>query len=775
MLFSVTGCRPLLRLVLFFLVFVLRSLASAECSTEPVELLSNGGFEKGGNTERPSVGWLEYTPMGSAEYRRVADIKHSGSACALVRTRSDLVANLVSDSATPVAPGEELDLSVWARAQDLTSTSGGRLVFNAGFLDFHGHYFRWQRVQPKLPPEGRWVQLKTAVEVPPDAYYATLQVGVRHMSGSTWWDDASMIALSPLAARIDPPRSSIEPGDSTLTLTLLNRNPRNRNSRIVIEIEPGKGMLEHTLSGAPMTTVTVPVCLTRRGKNVLSVSLRDVTTDAVLFTTSHTVTVPPQLAVEPLTPTHYCIEDHEPRLNGCLEVHEPDPSRRGMSLACELHDPLSRRIIAAWHTPSVPVGPVRFTLSVPEKAAKPGTYLLCTRLLRKEQLVTSVTQEWRVIRRAEAETVMAADGTLRVRGKPFFPIGLYMGRNTPELAEAGFNVNQNYNLFSTPAGEKPKNAPIKEFLDRAEAAGLKALVFTSHGLQSRLGMEDSLDRIRMFRNHPALLVWYEEEAVARGIRPLSWLGELYSLFKRNDRNHPVLIGDERDVSTRITDRSSLFPDEFMDIGIWWWYPIPVRGGRNLEGYEGEPTSSVTQELVPPTFLTQARTKKPIWAAVQCYRKPDAPDARFPTPEELRAQAYIVIVHGAKGVFFYTGAGEQGNGILNKPKDGHWEELKKLATELKDMSPVFLAPDSAEPVKVVPESAPVSVRMKKAGDKRVILAVNRTKLPMDVVFQADTRSEKPVVVRYEDRIVTPSDAGGFRDSFGPYAVHIYELP
>src|SRR5205814_314938 len=82
----------------------------------------------------------------------------------------------------------------------------------------------------------------------------------------------------------------------------------------------------------------------------------------------------------------------------------------------------------------------------------------------------------------------------------------------------------------------------------------KTLVFVNHGLSKRLGREESLRRIRMFRNHPAMLVWYEEEAVVRGIHPLSWLKEYVDDVRREGPGHPVLIGDQSAEGAKVKDR-----------------------------------------------------------------------------------------------------------------------------------------------------------------------------------------------------------------------------
>jgi hypothetical protein len=341
------------------------------------------------------------------------------------------------------------------------------------------------------------------------------------------------------------------------------------------------------------------------------------------------------------------------------------------------------------------------------------------------------------------------------------------------MADSGLNVTQAYNPFNFPSEGPADNQRIKDFLDEAYRAGFKTLTFVSHSLTDRLNDEEALRRIRTFRNHPATLVWYQEEAVARGIRNVSWLCDHYRMLKKEAPEHPVLMGDMRDTSKNIKDRSTMFPDECMDAGIWWWYPIPLRAKSSSENYEGEGTDKL--EMVPPTFLTLAQTKKPLWVAVQSYRKPDLADGRFPTPEEYRAQAYISVIHGAKGVFFYTGVGEQGMGIFNKPEEGNWAYLKKLTVELKEMSPVFLAADAKETVSVAePTSAPISLRLKQVGSKKVLLAANRVVTPIKATIRGGFIKPGSIPVRFENRNAEATKPGELTDTFDKYAVHIYEF-
>src|SRR4029077_17177511 len=135
------------------------------------------------------------------------------------------------------------------------------------------------------------------------------------------------------------------------------------------------------------------------------------------------------------------------------------------------------------------------------------------------------------------------------------------------------------------------------------------------------------------------------------------------------------------------------------------YPIPLKGG-DANGLDG--TEKDGSQMEPPAWLTTTHSKKPLWIAIQSYQKP-ARDARFPTPEEYRCQAYLSIINGVKGLFFYTGSGQRDfegkpAGIINKPVEGHWDYVKKLVGELKEFSPVIMAPVGSIKLDMSPANA-----------------------------------------------------------------------
>jgi hypothetical protein len=88
--------------------------------------------------------------------------------------------------------------------------------------------------------------------------------------------------------------------------------------------------------------------------------------------------------------------------------------------------------------------------------------------------------------------------------------------------------------------------------------------------------------------------------------------------------------------------------------------------------------------------------KQVWAVIQAFSwsyfrdSPILKNAKNPTLEEERCLTYLAIVHGAKGILYYTYRGGKYE-IKDFPE--HWNDVKKIASELNILSPVLTAPDS----------------------------------------------------------------------------------
>jgi hypothetical protein len=345
------------------------------------------------------------------------------------------------------------------------------------------------------------------------------------------------------------------------------------------------------------------------------------------------------------------------------------------------------------------------------------------------------------------------------------------------MGKAGFSGTHNYGITTGDAlaAINPNENRLKELLDQSAANGMRMMVELPRAAIERAQWQQVRRRIETFRHHPGLLCWGSEERVARGAAPLTNLAALYRLVGELDPDHPLVLGDTKDVIQKLqVDRRDFFPDACMDAGIWWWYPIPLKDadGNGLAG-GGSPSGL----LQPPSWLTATHSKKPLWIAIQSYQHPRK-DARFPTPAEYRCLAYLSIINGVKGLWFYTGSGQKDfegkpAGLLNKPAEGHWDYVQKLVGELRQFSPVIMAPAGAAQLTLSPADAPVEFAVRELAGAIYLIAANKSGRPQSVCFRGTALRGKRADMLYQTHPVAVA-GDSLTDELTPFGVHVYKL-
>ena len=170
-------------------------------------------------------------------------------------------------------------------------------------------------------------------------------------------------------------------------------------------------------------------------------------------------------------------------------------------------------------------------------------------------------------------------------------------------------------------------------------------------------------RIETFNNHPGLLCWGSEERVARGETPNSRISSRFiSLVHQLDPNHPLVLGDTRDIIQHLmVDRRDFFPDQAMDAGIWWWYPIPLDGadGEPLEGHEkGQRKSRAACVADDDIFEEAALDRDPVVSASEegCAVSYAGGVSMHGLPEHHQQSARAVVLYRLRATRFLWQAG-----------------------------------------------------------------------------------------------------------------------
>jgi hypothetical protein len=139
--------------------------------------------------------------------------------------------------------------------------------------------------------------------------------------------------------------------------------------------------------------------------------------------------------------------------------------------------------------------------------------------------------------------------------------------------------------------------------------------------------------------------------------------------------------------------------------------------------------------------------------------------------EYRCQAYLAMTSRAKGLMWYGGS--VSGGLFLAPKEGHWEALQSVASELHALSPQLMGA-TLPPPQVIPAGAPISVVMKQAQGRTILIAVNRSSVKaVDATLTSALLKEGKTRRLYEQQLLDATN-GMIQDHFEPYAVHVYEL-
>ncbi len=337
------------------------------------------------------------------------------------------------------------------------------------------------------------------------------------------------------------------------------------------------------------------------------------------------------------------------------------------------------------------------------------------------------------------------DLNLLLDGRPFFPVGIYSlpAEKFKEAERAGFNT------------------VLTADVEAARRAGLRAIV--PRGF--RLGAKDSAHREKtspgdLTRWIIARYLWDEPDQ--NNASPQS-VFQAHVAEKRADPHHPTAI---------VVYRPESFPAyaSTSDILMTDPYPIPHRPMR------------VVSESVRAA-REAVRDQKPVWAVLQAFNWMDSSQearrtgwARWPTYREERCMAYLSVINGARGTLFFQYAGEGTHDPVN------WEGLKRLAAELKKVSPILLGRTLHLPVSldVKPlhysggvNTARIEYTLKTDGRSTYLIAANNWPGPCRVTFTFDEGLRGVVNVPFEKRRIR-ARASSFCDVFAEYDVHVYEL-
>lgn len=328
--------------------------------------------------------------------------------------------------------------------------------------------------------------------------------------------------------------------------------------------------------------------------------------------------------------------------------------------------------------------------------------------------------------------IMESDGRMLRDGKPFLPVGVYLGFRKPEdtqmlqrVKDAGFNsVEMLWNNVNFAGKKDTARETLVEGVRELAKYDLNFLVAIKYQLPSAKPRRESLDDVKGLDNvtryivdsikrEPNIIGWYVSDE--NPVDQLPEIRHLREVISENDPWHPTMT---------LTDKPMDFV-HFAPTGDYLMhdsYPI----GDSV--YKDSPRQSmavshraldkVKEAGTPFVWVPQIFS----WNSSSAQRVP-----RYPTAKEVRSMALLGAIYDAKAYFFYSYHHIFYYSEKNDP--GHSEEQWVNATVgaklITSLAPYFLSrePAPATAVKQLSGNAVLARSFVNEGKPLVIITAD----------------------------------------------------
>ncbi|MFO7600749.1 MAG: hypothetical protein R6X27_13210 [Candidatus Desulfacyla sp.] len=310
----------------------------------------------------------------------------------------------------------------------------------------------------------------------------------------------------------------------------------------------------------------------------------------------------------------------------------------------------------------------------------------------------------------------------------FFPIGVYGAdlENLEGIKRLAINT-----VILGGSGEK-----LREKVERCHEVGLRYVLSVPRD-PDRLPVY--LDEISRYVR-PYDTAFYVNDEPGIGSFPVNRANDIHRLIK--DR-FPGCATCMAVVRPQVCGDYAQSADFFMmdqypvpNMPMTWLSECMGECGRGLvNSYSlmvnrNESTNNLSSQLTnqPLTINESSKAAKRVAAVIQAFggdRWQDVGWPRLPTWQEMDCLAFLSVVHGARGIFFYT------YGVMGRTEEGR-ERLGRVVGRLNQIYPWLVKQNSDEEVKVEmvsenrvdPKGRPaVQGCVKRRGDEWMVIAVN----------------------------------------------------
>jgi hypothetical protein len=336
-----------------------------------------------------------------------------------------------------------------------------------------------------------------------------------------------------------------------------------------------------------------------------------------------------------------------------------------------------------------------------------GRYELLSGFTLAGQPVLTDRREFRLFDPLPAEpweavqTTAARGPLLLLNGKPFLGRMLFHAAPNPTTRGQGFNLVQCF------GGDPDPLDSIQTHLDQSAQHGLWGTVALFNNRFFLPGKGFDREHLRAavlrFKDHPALFGWdlIDEPEGHDGMTPAE-VAACAALVRELDPKHIVWVN-------LCQWPRALEWLASQDLWSFDAYPFPAQG---FAGYE--PWFKVSD--------AELRGRRPLGTCLQTYQWSSHASLPMPTPDQLRASAWLHILHGYTWFGYYSYFDPEPAGCLARDPR-LWSYCRALNTELQALAPLILSPEPWSPLEVEGGAGEVQAGIKDHAGTRTLVIVS----------------------------------------------------
>jgi hypothetical protein len=254
------------------------------------------------------------------------------------------------------------------------------------------------------------------------------------------------------------------------------------------------------------------------------------------------------------------------------------------------------------------------------------------------------------------------------------------------------------------------------------------------------------------------------------IEPASVIAD-YRAMAQRDPTRPIFMNLGRGVVDAnwegrgsCSGRSDMYPEYANGADVLTLITYPVNAGLPLD--------AVARGV--DALRAYSGDEKPVVAAVEAT---DIAGAGGPTPQQIRAEVWLALVHGASGIQYFchrTGPDVSETACIDDAATG--DAMRAVSAEVTDLAPVLNTPSLANAVttETTSSSAVVDTMVKRSGGSTYLFTASPQSASVTVTFTFRDGPESGTVDVIGENRTLPVAGGAFSDEFSAYGVHLYRL-